>query len=184
MGEHVKLVRENCKNICGIDLSLEMVKSANKNFDVTFASMGDATRLPFKDSSFDVVYTSNTLHHIKDLISIKNTISELARVSKKYIIIFEVNSMNPFCKYLLFRLCPYDRGDERIPTKTDMKTIFEELGLKDVNIIHKSFMPMFCPKFLMPFFFHFERILEKIIPAISVGMVYIITLDRSEDGYL
>jgi len=180
-GEHAKLVRGKCKNICGIDLSLEMVKSANKNVDVTFASPGDATRLPFKDSSFDIAYTSNTLHHIKDLTSIKNTISELARVANKYIIIFEFNSMNPFCKYLLFKLCPYDTGDERIPTKKEMKTIFEDLGLSDVNIIHNSFMPMFCPKFLMPFFCYVERILEKIIPAISVGIVYIIKLDRDDD---
>ena len=177
VGEHAKLVKGNCKNICGIDLSLEMVKSANKNVGVFFASQGDATKLPFKDSSFNVVYTSNTLHHIKDLNSIKNTISELARVSKKYIIIFEFNSMNPFCKYLLFRLCPYDRGDERIPTKKEMKSIFEQLGLSDINIIHKSFMPMFCPKFLMPSFCYVEQILEKIMPSISVEMVYIIKLD-------
>lgn len=177
-GEHAKLVRENCKNICGIDLSLEMVKSANKNVGETFASLGDATRLPFKDSSFDVAYTSNTLHHIKDFNSIKNTISELARVSKKYIIIFEFNSMNPFCKYLLFKLCPYDTGDERIPTKKEMKIISEELGLSDITIMHKSFMPMFCPKYLMPFFSHVERILETMVPAISVGMVYIIKLDK------
>ena len=174
VGEHSRLLKNDCKRIYGIDLSLEMVKSANNNLGGTFAMRGDATKLPFRDSSFDVIYTSNTLHHIKELDRIRDAISEMARVTKKYIVIFEFNSKNPFCKYLLFKLCPYDTGDERIPSKKEVIKIAKESGLCVVEIIQQSFMPMYCPKCLMPLFSRIEIILERIIPQISVGMVYIL----------
>jgi len=174
VGEHAKLLKTITRKIYGIDISSEMVNSANNNLGGTFAMIGDATRLPFPDSSFDIAYTSNTLHHVKELDNIKNTISEMARVTKKYVIIFELNSKNPFCKYLLFRLCPYDTGEERIPPKKEIINIANEVGLDVVEVINQSFMPMFCPKLLMPLFSKIEIILENIIPWISVGIVYVL----------
>ncbi|MCK4499993.1 class I SAM-dependent methyltransferase [Candidatus Babeliales bacterium] len=175
VGVHARLLKENTNcNIYGIDYSKEMVRSANKNLGGSFMIKGDATKIPFKDSSFDVVYTVNLLHHLIKHKAIEHAIVEMARVSKKYIIIFEFNSKNPFCKYILFKVCPYDTGDERIPSKKEITQIAYEDGLVVKEVIHKSFMPMFCPKSLMPFFSRGERILERVIPWVSVGMVYII----------
>ena len=176
VGQHAKLLieGESCKQIYGMDYSRQMVKSANKNMGRQFALRADALAIPFKDSSFDVVYTSNLLHHLIEREKVKSAVQQMARVSKKYLIIFEFNSQNPFCKYFLFKICPYDTGNERIPTKKEIIQIAKDTRLVIHKIIHKSFMPMFTPKSLMPLFSKIERILEKVIPWISVGMVYVL----------
>ena len=45
---------------------------------------GAMENLPFKDNSFDVVFTSHTVEHVRDL---KKSISELKRVAKKKVIV-------------------------------------------------------------------------------------------------
>ncbi len=52
----------------------------------------DAYKLPFKDEQFDLVNIWEVLHHIENPVDI---LSEIRRVTKKYIVIFEPNSMNP-----------------------------------------------------------------------------------------
>lgn len=53
---------------------------------------GDATSLPFPDGSFEVVFEANVLHHVEDR---ENVIREMARASKKYVILLEPNRYNP-----------------------------------------------------------------------------------------
>jgi ubiquinone/menaquinone biosynthesis C-methylase UbiE len=175
VGLHSKMLREkkNCR-VYGMDLSKSMVKSASKNLDGSFVLLGSATKIPYRDSSFDVVYTVNVLHHLIDHVTISKAIEEMVRVSKRYIIIFEFNSKNPFCRYLLFKICPYDSGNERIPSRGEVINIANENGLCIKEVMYKSFMPMFCPAPLMPFFTKLEVVLEKVIPWMSVGMVYIL----------
>ncbi|MFT5440982.1 MAG: SAM-dependent methyltransferase [Myxococcota bacterium] len=54
-----------------VDMSRESLKLAQKHFNmkdlVARFTNGDATRLPFEDNSFDVVYSSGVLHHIPDM---------------------------------------------------------------------------------------------------------------------
>lgn len=175
VGLHSKMLREKkgCR-VHGIDLSRSMVASANKNLAGSFAVLGSATQIPYRDSSFDVVYTVNVLHHLIDHGVISGAIEEMARVSKRYVVIFEFNSKNPFCRYVLFKVCPYDSGNERIPSKGEVIGIAREKGLTVKEVKYKSFMPMFCPKPLMPFFSWLEGVLEHIIPWMSVGMVYVL----------
>lgn len=45
------------------------------------------------DNSFDVVFTCHTLHHLKDPSPIY-AIKEMARISKKYVVIIEINNTN------------------------------------------------------------------------------------------
>ena len=44
----------------------------------------DGNKIPFPDNSFDVVYCIDVLHHTKDILAV---IKEIARVSKRYVII-------------------------------------------------------------------------------------------------
>jgi ubiquinone/menaquinone biosynthesis C-methylase UbiE len=175
VGLHSKMLREE-KSCCvyGIDLSQNMVKSANKNIEGPFAVLGSATKIPYRDSSFDVVYTVNVLHHLIDHAIIASAIEEMARVSKRYVVIFEFNSKNPFCRYILFKFCPYDSGNERIPSKGEVINIAKKNGLSIKEVKYKSFMPMFCPRIFMPFFSRLEGILEYIIPWMSVGIIYVL----------
>lgn len=172
-GEHAKLLKKFCNTVYGVDASTNMVKASNNNFGCGFAVKADSAYLPFRDSSFDLVYTSSLLHHVKDSVRIDRTISEMVRVSKKTICILEFNSFNPFVKYLLFKLCPYDAGDERIPSKKEVIESLRNNNLKTIDVRHVFFMPMYAPKFLMPVFSKIESIFEKIIPIFSVEILYI-----------
>ena len=53
---------------------------------------GDATRLPFRDASFDVVLCSNLLHHVPAPI---NAVSEMARIARLSVVLSEPNRNNP-----------------------------------------------------------------------------------------
>ncbi|VVB95771.1 Ubiquinone/menaquinone biosynthesis C-methyltransferase UbiE [uncultured archaeon] len=172
-GEHAKLLEKHCKAVSGVDASENMIKAANNNFINGFAVKADSSHLPFKNSSFDMVFTSSLLHHVNDPLLVNKTICEMARVSKKTVCILEFNSFNPFVKYLLFKLCPYDAGDERIPPKKEVVRSMVNNSLKITNVKHIFFMPMYMPKFLIPIFSRMEIFLEKIIPFLSIEILYI-----------
>lgn len=65
------------KEAWGIDLSPEMVEvTKSKGLN---AKVSSATKLPFKDNSFDVVYSFKVLAHIPD---IQKVINEIVRITK------------------------------------------------------------------------------------------------------
>lgn len=53
---------------------------------------GDATSLPFRDRSFEVVFEANVLHHVQDRDQV---IREMARTGRRYVILLEPNRYNP-----------------------------------------------------------------------------------------
>lgn len=73
---------KKCKRIIGGDKSTDALKYAKKFYkksNLKFVHL-DATKMPFKNSIFDVVISFETLEHIKNY---KNFISECKRVLKK-----------------------------------------------------------------------------------------------------
>jgi pseudaminic acid biosynthesis-associated methylase len=80
-------------NLTGIEISryaLEQAKKSTENIDFVKASALD---IPFKDKSFDLVFTSGVLIHIHPN-DLKKVINEMYRVSKKFIWCFEYFSEN------------------------------------------------------------------------------------------
>lgn len=75
-------------NVVGIDHSEYIFK---KNPHKTISIM-DATAMTFADNSFDIVFCSDTLHHIPEY---EKAVREMIRVSKKYVVILEANSRCP-----------------------------------------------------------------------------------------
>lgn len=78
------------KNVEGGDISEFMLRKnplARSKLQVI-----DAESLPLKDNSYDLVYTWEVLHHVPNP---QKAVSEMARVSKKYVLIFEPNRTNP-----------------------------------------------------------------------------------------
>ena len=73
----------------GTDYSIKMLSNLSGMLPV---ALSDAHNLPFKTSSFDVVFESNMLHHIKNVTDV---LEEMMRLSSKYIIIIEPNILNP-----------------------------------------------------------------------------------------
>jgi len=51
----------------------------------------DATRLPFGDASFDLVYGWEVLHHLAEPV---HAVREMARVSRRYVMLAEPNPWN------------------------------------------------------------------------------------------
>ncbi len=58
----------------------------------TWKVQGDAMRLPIADRSFDVAFCGNLLHHMPDPVG---AVAELARVSRKYVVLVEPSRNNP-----------------------------------------------------------------------------------------
>ena len=58
------LQKDNHKDLCGIDLSEEMLAVAKSKLpEQVQLFLGDSESLPFPDNSFDVVYCNDSFHH-------------------------------------------------------------------------------------------------------------------------
>lgn len=175
VGLHARMLSDltGCR-VNGLDSSQGMVDGANESIGESFAVRADATNLPYCDGAFDVSYMVNVTHHLIKPIAVEKAISEMSRVSRKRVFVFEFNPLNPFCKYVLFKICPYDNGDERIPSKREVVADAIKAGLIVREVRHISYMPMFCPKSLMGVVSRVEPVLERLVPWFTVGLVYIL----------
>ncbi len=109
-------------DLYGIDINrsaLEQAKSTTKGISLMYASAFD---IPFKDGFFDLVFTSGVLIHISPK-DIKKIISEIYRVSNKYIWGFEYYAP----KYTEVNY----RGNDDMLWKTDFAKLYmDEFPLK------------------------------------------------------
>jgi SAM-dependent methyltransferase len=67
----------------GVDLSHEGVVKMNRRYGLRGAA-ADGTRLPFPDSSFDVVLSTETIEHVVDADAF---VDEMRRVARRYVVI-------------------------------------------------------------------------------------------------
>lgn len=95
-GHHsVNLARRGF-HVTSMDLSINgllaaQARATRENQDVFFLC-GDVKHLPFEDNQFDVCFCSLILHHF---IGLDGIVKELARVTKKHFVAFEVNGLEP-----------------------------------------------------------------------------------------
>ena len=68
----------------GLDISKAYLTKAKNNVSQATFVLGDASNLPFRDNCFDLVFSSEVLEHVQDP---KKVFEELARISKKYLLI-------------------------------------------------------------------------------------------------
>ncbi len=80
---------------------------------------GSAYLLPFPSSTFDLVYGWDFLHHLD---SPERSVTEMARVAKKYLVLFEPNRDNPI--QFLYAL---SNKNERETLKFNKKRLLELL---------------------------------------------------------
>jgi len=81
-GYPTKILEKRCKYIVGIDISYTFDKSKiSPNLD---CCLGDAIRLPYRNSCFDVVVSFDVIEHIEDdlmmLIEIRRVMKESAKL--------------------------------------------------------------------------------------------------------
>jgi SAM-dependent methyltransferase len=67
--------------IAGIDISSYAIQHCKKEVK-NFLKMGNASKLPYKDKSFDVVISINTIHNL-DKEECAQSLKEISRVAKK-----------------------------------------------------------------------------------------------------
>ncbi len=72
------------KKLEGIEYSKTAIKLGNKSFPDLNIKEGSIYDMPYKNSSFDLVVCTEVLEHLDD---VEKGLSELTRVSKKYIVI-------------------------------------------------------------------------------------------------
>ena len=82
---HLELFEDAPPILQGIDISEWAVKNADSEIR-PFIKVGDIKNIPHKDQSFDLIICKDTIEHIPEK-EIKQAVSELCRVSKKYILI-------------------------------------------------------------------------------------------------
>ena len=66
----------------GVDNNKKLINSAKRNYKGKFKVLDVSKKIPFKDESFDIIYSSMTFLHL-DKKGLKNIYSEIGRVLKK-----------------------------------------------------------------------------------------------------
>lgn len=127
----------------GLDFSEYML---NKN-SCDLKVCGSANKLPFKNNSFDIVFCSNLLHHLENT---QETVSEMKRVSCKYVILSEPNRYNPFM-FMFGLLKKMERGSLKFSLRY-MKKLVENEGLKIISTATMGMiLPNKTPTILLPY---------------------------------
>ena len=111
------LKQQGFKDLLGVDINEAAVREAKNISPEVDVIRGSGFDLPFKDDSFDLVYTSGVLIHIspKDVGEI---LHEIYRVSRRYIWGFEYYAPTyTEVKY---------RGDSDLLWKTDFAALYQE----------------------------------------------------------
>jgi SAM-dependent methyltransferase len=83
-GYFANLVRDRfATDVLGVDLSTVALAKAHQNYGLSVAA-ADATRLPFSDGSFDLVYSTEVIEHVLDPDLM---VAELRRVSRGTVLV-------------------------------------------------------------------------------------------------
>lgn len=136
-------------NTTGMDYSSKML-SLNPHDKLV---KGNVEQMPFEDNSFDMVVSTNLLHHLADS---GQAISEMKRVSRSYLTFVEPNRTNP--AMLVFSLT---RKSEWGAVKFSKKYL-ESLVLSNKlrilrSVSHGSITPNVVKEYMLPFIGLFNR---------------------------
>ncbi len=122
-------------SVIGVDLSPDMLKYTERKikpgYDVKFA-YGNATKLPYDDSTFDVSSISLALHEMPEELSIM-TLKEMIRVTKEggQILIIDYNTPPNWLSHKIAKL--YESKYYRDFVETGLDYFLGEVGLKPIS---------------------------------------------------
>ena len=135
--------------VVGLDSSRHMLSMNPSNRLVH----GSAYSLPFKNNSFDLVFSSNLFHHLSKSL---DAAKEMKRVSRRFVVWIEPNRYNP--AVFLFGIL---KKSERETIKYSRKYLQRMAGSAGLTIIDSRVMGMVAPNctpvFLLPVFKRFNR---------------------------
>lgn len=121
-------VRERFGDVHGCDRSLAMLRQ--NPVGTGRLCQADAYALPYRDRSFDLVSCWELLHHIHRPAAV---LREMARVSRRYVLVFEPNSLNPL-QAAFALLAPGERGALRF-TPWFVRGLLVHSGLRPLRTL-------------------------------------------------
>jgi len=140
-GEMTKKL-ENKAKITAIDLDKKQIEEARNKIKNAEFKIADATKLPFKNNSFDAAYSINVLHHIPPY---EKVFKEIYRVLKKSGTLFLVDVRSWVFKSKIPRII----GDayERTEPQSIIIKMLKDAGFKITKVSsHPFFMRLTCVK--------------------------------------
>lgn len=149
-------------SIIGLDYSHNLAQQAH--IQGVKVVNGDALTLPFRESSFEYVFTIGALHHLQGVADQETAYREIVRVLKPggYLIVQETNTRNPLFRFYMGYIFPIissiDEGTEWWIEPQRWENIE---GMKFNVVTYFTFIPDFIPHFLMGPCLSFEKILES-----------------------
>jgi SAM-dependent methyltransferase len=111
----------------GVDYSQAMIARARLHYPSTAFEVADATRLPYADASFDIVFNGVSLMHIIDYHA---AIGEAARVASRYCIFHTVPVFDDFQTTFLRKYAYGAPVVEIIFGKQELMSLCHEAGLR------------------------------------------------------
>ena len=159
----VEVVKHKPKKIIGIDISeisIEKAKARAQELGIDAEYIVDnCEKTKLNDNSFDIVYGSGILHHLK----IEKCLDEINRIlkSKGTLVFIEPLATNPIIN-LYRKLTPNSRSKDEHPlVKEDLKYIKSRFF--DTNIKYYGFLTLvFFPFYSNPGKSSFFKILSKV----------------------
>jgi SAM-dependent methyltransferase len=137
-GQSAKLYLDRAERYVGCDLSFASLAIARRERRGPHWANGDATRLPFAESSLDAVCFSSILHHLPE--NYVDALREAHRVVRPggFVFAFDPNVLHPAMALLRHPRSPfYDpRGvspQERPLAPGELRARFRDAGLVDVR---------------------------------------------------
>jgi ubiquinone/menaquinone biosynthesis C-methylase UbiE len=130
----------------GVDPSAESIREAEKRHrdmqDASFRAY-DGGRLPFADSSFEMVFAAAVFHHIQPEQR-AHALGEIARVLAPggWFVVFEHNPFNPATQYIV-KTCEFD-DDAVLLTAPSFRRQLRHAGFA----VKRNDYVLFLPKFL------------------------------------
>jgi len=147
----------------GVDRSFAMLSGCPKK--VAFFIQAPVTQLPFQKDAFDCVLGLEILHHLEHPLE---AVKEFARVSRRYVILFEPNRYNP-AQFLFGCLDRSERGTLRF-SEGRLREIARSAGL---TLLHTATVgatfPNRMPSLLLPL----VRVLPFHLPWIGISSLAI-----------
>jgi SAM-dependent methyltransferase len=147
--------------VTGVDPSEGMLEVMRRR-DPRLATVRAAgSKLPFPSSSFDLVVSVATMHHIAALEEVRATLGEMVRVCRRtgWIVIWDHNSRNPYWSSLMARV-PQDTGEERLIPLEELVAGLDQGGAQVLSVQQLGAVADFTPRWAIPVAAGLERMVE------------------------
>ena len=130
------LLKSKMVRLFGVDISPEMVKRARKKFqgnNNVVIDLGSASKLPYKDNSFDFVTCSNSFHHYPNSFQ---SLKEMKRVLKQggKVVLLD-GCLDGIFRQIVFKTENNINKEGKVYryTKAQMKNLFNQVGFINIS---------------------------------------------------